>query len=77
MPYSDVKYQVNRDETGNLVNYTMKYNEERLGTTEKVTEGFSFTPHRDDGHLKPVTAPRMIDIRVKLFTQIMESRKPV
>ncbi len=75
MPYSDVKYQENRNERGNLVNYTMKYNGERLGTTEKVKEGFSFTPYRDDGRLKPFTVRRMIDIRVELFDRIMEDRK--
>ena len=73
MGYGDVKYQINRDEKGNLVNYTMKYNGERLGTTEKGEEGFSFTPYQ--GRWKSVTASRMIDIRVLLFEQIMESRK--
>ena len=75
MPYSDVKWQGNRDGRGNVVTYTMKYNGERLGTTEKVKEGFSFTPYRDDGRLKPFTVPRMIDVRVALFDQIMEDRK--
>lgn len=75
MPYSDVKWQGNRDERGNVVNYTMKYNGERLGTTEKVKEGFSFTPYRNDGRLKPFTVRRMIDVRVELFDQIMEDRK--
>ena len=75
MPYSDVKYQVNRDERGNVVNYTMKYNGERLGTTEKVKERFSFTPYRNDGRLKPFTAQRMIEVKVKLFDQIMKDRK--
>ena len=75
MPYSDVKYQVNRDERGNVVNYTMKYNGERLGTTEKVKERFSFTPYRNDGRLKPFTARRMIEIKVKLFDQIMKDGK--
>ena len=72
MPYSDVKYQVNRDDRGDRVNYTMKYNGERLGTAEKVKEGFSFTPYRDDGRLKPFTRRRMIDVKVALFDQIME-----
>ncbi len=75
MPYGDVKYQVNRDDRGNLVNYTMQYNGERLETTEKVKEGFSFTPYRNDGRLKPFTVRRMIDVRVELFDQIMEDRK--
>ena len=75
MPYSDVKWQGNRDERGNVVTYTMKYNGERLGTTEKVKEGFSFTPYRDDGRLKPFTVRRMIDVRVALFDQITEGRK--
>lgn len=75
MPYSDVKYQENRDERGNCVNYTMKYNGERLGTTEKVKEGFSFTPYRNDGRLKPFTGKRMVDVKVALFGQIMEDRK--
>lgn len=75
MPYSDVKYQVNRDERANVVNYTMKYNGERLGTTEKVKEGFAFTPYQDDGRLKPFTVRRMIDVRVALFDQIMKKRQ--
>ena len=75
MPYSDVKYQVNRDERGNVVNYTMKYNGERLGTTEKVKERFSFTPYRNDGRLKPFTVRRMIEVKVELFDQIMKDRK--
>ena len=70
MTYNDVKYKENRDKTGNLVNYTMNYNGERLGTTEKVSGGFSFTPHRADKRLQPVTVPRMIDIRVKLSEQM-------
>lgn len=75
MPYSDVKWQGNRDERGNVVNYTMKYNGERLGTTEKVKEGFSFTPYRNYERLKPFTVRRRIDVRVELFDQIMEDRK--
>lgn len=75
MPYRDVRYKVNKDDRGNLVNYTMTYNGEHLGTTEKVKEGFSFTPYRNDGRLKPFTGQKMEDVKVALFDQITEDRK--
>ena len=46
----------------------MSYNGERLGTVEKVEEGFSFTPYQ---RWKSVTAPRMAvsrcSTRLKIF----------
>ena len=75
MKYGDINYQINRDDKGDVTDYTMKYNGKRLGTTKKVGGQFSFTPYRDDGPMKPVTKPRMLDIKVELASQLRNASR--